>query len=130
MEKEGIVSLWIGFDENESTLQKYVTLIYSDEGEWLPSQFLLDFNIDMDDIDEPFIERVFHESSIGLLSDLIDGCSYDDVVIPGFEALRTNQLPSEINSAILIYNYEYSCDIKEVKRDGYSYVFIGSVPYE
>lgn len=52
------------------------------------------------------------------------------IVIPGFESLLVNELPPDINSAILIYNYEYNCDIKEVKRDGYNYVFIGSVQYE
>lgn len=40
MEKEGFTLLWIGLSESDVELQKYVTLVYTDDGERLPSQFL------------------------------------------------------------------------------------------
>ena len=58
MEKEGYVSLWIGNLESDEKLLEYVELVYTDDGEWLPSQFLQDFNIDIDDFNEDCIESV------------------------------------------------------------------------
>ena len=52
MEREGYVSLWIGNSKSDEELLEYVELVYTDDGDWLPSQFLQDFNIDINDFDE------------------------------------------------------------------------------
>ena len=82
MEKEGYVSLWIGNSKSDEELLEYVELVYTDDGDWLPSQFLQDFNIDIDDFDEDCIERVCREKEANLISELISGCSYGDIIIP------------------------------------------------
>ena len=50
MEQEGYVSLWIGKSESDEELLNYVETDYTEDGDCLPSQFLKDFNIDIDDI--------------------------------------------------------------------------------
>lgn len=60
MEKQGYISLWVGHIVNEEELNEYLELIYTDEGELLPSGFLRDFHIDLDEIDEDFIEKAVY----------------------------------------------------------------------
>ena len=47
MEREGYVSLWIGIIDSDLELSKYLELGYTDDGDYIPSQFLTDFNIDL-----------------------------------------------------------------------------------
>ncbi|AIQ15180.1 immunity 22 family protein [Paenibacillus durus] len=130
MEKEGIVSLWVGSIKSDNELMKYVTLIYDQEGECLPSQFIKDFNIDMDEFDEYFIERVFHEKELLHLDELIAGCSYEDIVIPNYITTFGNGLNKGTNCAILLYNFEYnSINTNEISNNNYSFKYIGSVKY-
>jgi Immunity protein 22 len=129
MEKQGYVSLWIGNIQNEAQLSDYLELIYTDEGDFQPSQFLRDFNIDMDDIDEDFIEKVVYHENCKKIKDLLHGCSYDDVVIPRFEAEVGSELPVNINAAILLYNFIYQGDRQDgIHNDG-GFRYIGSVSY-
>ncbi|WP_283945568.1 immunity 22 family protein [Bacillus subtilis] len=65
MERQNFVSLWIGSINDDESLSKYVELDYNeDEGDFLPSQFLIDFDIDIDELDEDFIEKVAHEKIV------------------------------------------------------------------
>lgn len=50
MEKEGYVSLWIGNIKSDDELMAYVELEYTDDGDCIPSKFLKDFSIDIDDL--------------------------------------------------------------------------------
>ncbi|WP_259425110.1 immunity 22 family protein [Bacillus velezensis] len=131
MERQNYVSLWIGSIKDNESLSKYVELVYNeDEGDFLPSQFLIDFDIDIDDLDEDFIEKVAHENSRNNLPALIDGCSYDSVILPRFEDIvGTTLLPDQINAAVLLYNFEYDGREKEINAKNYSFKFIGAVSY-
>ncbi|MBW8585563.1 MULTISPECIES: immunity 22 family protein [Bacillus] len=130
MERQNYVSLWIGSIKDNESLSKYVELVYNeDEGDFLPSQFLIDFDIDIDDLDEDFIEKVAHENSRNNLPALIDGCSYDSVILPRFEDMVGITLPDQINAAVLLYNFEYDGREKEINAKNYSFKFIGAVPY-
>ncbi|WP_339236049.1 immunity 22 family protein [Bacillus sp. FSL K6-1012] len=129
MEKQSFVSFWIGYIKNSSSLNDYVNLKYNeDEGDFLPSQFLIDFDIDIDDLDEDFIEKVAHENSCNNLTTLIGGCSYDSVILP---RLVGTAIPEQINAAVLLYNFEYDGREKEIndKNKNYSFKFIGAVSY-
>jgi hypothetical protein len=130
MEKEGFVSLWIGNIDSQDSLDEYAELIYTDEGEWLPSTFLADFNIDKDDFDEDFIEKICHEKNVKSLNELIAGCSYEDVVIPGFINVFGDDLPKGVNSAILLYNYEYDGNTKKTINGEQSFRYISTVQYK
>lgn len=129
MEREGFVSLWIGKMDSEDLMDKYVELIYTDMGEWLLSPFLTDFNININDFDEDFIEKVCHENDVKTLNRLIAGCSYEDVVISRFISIFDDKLPKGINSAILLYNFEYDGNIKEIEHDILSFKYVGTVKY-
>lgn len=129
MERQNFVSLWIGSINDDESLSKYVELDYNeDEGDFLPSQFLIDFDIDIDDLDEDFIEKVAHEKNCNNLPTLIGGCSYDSVILPRFENMVGTTIP-EINAAVLLYNFEYDGREKEINAKNYSFKFIGAVSY-
>ncbi|MEH7341876.1 immunity 22 family protein, partial [Priestia megaterium] len=81
MEKQGIVSIWLGNIKNQKQLEKYVDLTYDEEGESVPSKFFEDFNIDMDETDEDFIEKAVLEEKSDEISVLLEGCSYEEVII-------------------------------------------------
>ncbi|MEH7876157.1 immunity 22 family protein [Bacillus velezensis] len=130
MERQNYVSLWIGSIKDNESLSKYVELVYNeDKGDFLPSQFLIDFDIDIDDLDEDFIEKVAHENNRNNLPALIDGCSYDSVILPRFEDIVGTTLPDQINAAVLLYNFEYDGREKEINAKNYSFKFIGAVSY-
>ncbi|WKB36328.1 immunity 22 family protein [Terrilactibacillus sp. S3-3] len=82
MEKKGMVSLWLGNCLNKEELEKYVDLTYDDEGESVPSKFLLDFKIDMNEIDEDFIEKAVLNNPSNDLTKLLNGSSYEEVIVP------------------------------------------------
>ncbi|MCY9187579.1 immunity 22 family protein [Bacillus mojavensis] len=130
MERQNYVSLWIGSINDDESLSKYVELDYNeDEGDFLPSQFLIDFDIDIDDLDEDFIEKVAHEKACNNLPSLIGGCSYDSVILPRFENMVGTTIPEQINAAVLLYNFEYDGREKEINAKNYSFKFIGAVSY-
>ncbi|TXF66868.1 hypothetical protein FUA19_19865 [Bacillus subtilis] len=130
MERQNFVSLWIGSINDDESLSKYVELDYNeDEGDFLPSQFLIDFDIDIDELDEDFIEKVAHKKNCNNLSELIGGCSYDSVILPRFENIVGTAIPEQINAAVLLYNFEYDGSEKEINDKNYSFKFIGAVSY-
>ncbi|MEC1291035.1 immunity 22 family protein [Bacillus mojavensis] len=130
MERQNYVSLWIGSINDDESLSKYVELDYNEnEGDFLPSQFLIDFDIDIDDLDEDFIEKVAHEKACNNLPSLIGGCSYDSVILPRFENMVGTTIPEQINAAVLLYNFEYDGREKEINAKNYSFKFIGAVSY-
>ena len=107
MEKEGYVSLWIGNIKSDDELMAYVELEYTDDGDCIPSKFLKDFSIDIDDFDEDFIERVCHENKVSSISELISGCSYEEIILPKIEEKMEGQFQDKVNSAILLYNFDF-----------------------
>lgn len=129
MEKEGLVSIWIGKVKSEDFINKYVELDYSDDDECKPSKFFKDFKIDIDDIDEDFIETAVYEIKSNKLNDLLDGCSYSDIVIKNICGLEGDELKENYNSVILIYNYEYINKKKKIKKLGYEMIYLNTVSY-
>lgn len=128
MEKEGYVSLWVGSINSYEELSEYVSLIYTKEGEWKSSPFLKDYDIDMDDFDEDYIESVCIKNSVDSLEELICGCSYEEVVIPKFEKMLKS-FNEKINTAILLYNFEYDGTNRVIKTEDYYFKYIGTVMY-
>lgn len=129
MEREGYVSLWIGNSKSDEELLEYVELVYTDDGDFLPSQFLQDFNIDIDDFDEDFIERVCLDKEANSITELISGCSYEDVVMPKYENLISKVSSVKFNAGILLYNFQYDGNVKAVNNKDYQFKFIGAVEY-
>jgi len=109
MEKQGWVSIWLGNINDEDSIGEYVDLTYDEDGESVPSQFFIDFNIDMDEIDEDTIEKAVYKNSSSDISSLLDGCSYEEIVIPKIQ--KSINLKKSYNAVILIYNFEYNNEI-------------------
>ena len=129
MEREGFVSLWVGHAESDLSLLEYVRIKYSEDGDYLPSQFLKDFNIDIDEFDEDYIERICLNKETHSIEKLINGCSYEDIVIPKFKDLLSEDSFEKFNAGILLYNFQYDNKIKEINNSKNIFRFIGSVEY-
>lgn len=124
MEKQGWVSIWLGNINDEDSIGEYVNLTYDEDGESVPSQFFIDFNIDMDEIDEDTIEKAVYKNNSSDISALLDGCSYEEIIIP--KILKSINLKKSYNAVILIYNFEYK---NEISSTG-AFDFIAATNYE
>ncbi|UTR16757.1 immunity 22 family protein [Salipaludibacillus sp. LMS25] len=124
MEKQGWVSVWLGNTKEGDSISEYVDLTYDEVGESVTSKFFIDFSIDMDEIDEDTIEKVVYGKSSSDIHILLEGCSYEEVVIPKIK--KESDLKKPYNTVILIYNFKYSNEINYTRY----FDFIGSVEYE
>ncbi|MCI0765529.1 immunity 22 family protein [Bacillus sp. TL12] len=130
MEKEGMVSLWLGNIESEDFLEDYFHIKYTEDGDSILSPFIKDYHICMYDIDEDFIEIEFYLKRSDHLETLLAGCSYEEVVIPQMKRCASNMLEMKYNTIIMIYNYEYSGEITNKNENRYEMKYIGAVPYK
>ena len=110
MYKQGKVSIWLGNIKNKSLLDGDVDVTYDEDGDSIPSKFYLDFHIDMDETDENFIEKDYVSKKSDDLSKLLEGCSYDDVIIPTIK--KKINITKPYNALILIYNFDYENNIQ------------------
>lgn len=94
------------------------------DGESVPSQFFIDFNIDMDETNEDTIEKAVYKNSSSDISALLDGCSYEEIIIPKIK--NSINLKKSYNAVILINNFEY---IQEISSTG-AFDFITTTSYE
>lgn len=102
--------------KSDRELLEYVDLLYTDDGDYVQSPFLKDFDIDIDDFDEDYIERVCLDEVVNSIDSLISGCSYEDVVIPQYEKIVKGVSIVKYNAGILLYNFEYDGNIKYIKK--------------
>ena len=108
METENTVSIWVGNFESKSQLDEFLTLIYDDEGEVVPSLFYESYEIDIDDIDEDLIESEVYDVEHSNLKQMLKGASYEQTILRNLkeEGIKTVIPPS--NTIILLYNYDCS----------------------
>ena len=126
METENTVSIWIGNFESKSQLDEFLTLIYDDKGEVVPSLFYESYEIDIDDIDDDLIEAEFYDVEHSNLEQLIKGASYDQTILRNLKLERISTVIPPSNIIILLYNYHYSANV--VARENTR--FIGTVRYK
>lgn len=130
MEKEGYVSLWIGDVLSDEMLEEYLEVGYDDDGNGEKSAFLQDYEIELYDFDEDFAERIFCDEKTEELSKLLEGCSYEEIILPKFNELFSQNENEKFNSAILLYNFEYKGNVKMYEQENCKFEFIGLVQYE
>ncbi|RAS72843.1 immunity 22 family protein [Priestia endophytica] len=109
MEKQGSVSIWLGNVKRKEDLEKYVALKYDEDGDSLPSLFFRDFHINHYETDEDFFEVEWLEESNKNISKLLEGISYEEIIIP--KVKQYSELNKTYNSIILIYNFAYSGEV-------------------
>ncbi len=128
MEQEGFVSLWVGNVQSFEELDRLLTVSYSDEGDFIPSIFAKHFEIQI--YDEAVREAEYYEEVSSDLNRLLERFSYEDEIVPKFNALVQVELPSDINTVILLYNFKYNGKIVEAKISSNYLIYLGSVEYQ
>ncbi|MGX9706933.1 immunity protein 22 of polymorphic toxin system [Laceyella sediminis] len=124
MKKEGFVSLFIGNSDSYEELQKYVLVSYTEDGDAIPSKFEKDFGIEY--YDEDFREVEFYSQSSNDLRVLLEGFSYDEEIAPEFIDICGERLDQEVNSVILLYNFQYDRKVDKTNQ----FKFLGTVQYK
>jgi hypothetical protein len=124
MEKEGFVSLFIGNSNSYKELQNYILVSYTEDRDAIPSEFEKDFNIDY--YNEDFREVEFYNEPSNDLHVLLECFSYDEQIIPKFIEICGERLNQEVNSVILLYNFQYHGNVNETNQ----FRFLGTVQYK
>ncbi|MEM1504924.1 immunity 22 family protein [Domibacillus sp. 8LH] len=106
MEREGYVSLWVGNFASNEELQHYLLNFYDEDGEAAASMFEEEYRIEGHDSD--FREAEYFKEGSNQLSVLLEGGSYEEMVIPHFIKLKGEELPYPVKSMILFYHFKYS----------------------
>lgn len=127
MQKENFVSLWLGKIKSEKDMNKYLEIKYTKDGDSIISKFARDFNISRYDND--FSEVEFLDDLSNNVYELIEGFSYDDIIIPYFKNILGEDLESSYNAVILLYNFKYDNSVSEVNNEIGCIKFIGETRY-
>ncbi len=129
MEREGYVSIWIGIFSSDSELQKYLELGFTDDGDYIPSQFMKDYNIDVEDFEEDFLERNWINKATISINELIKRCSYEDRVLNEINTFKSDHNIEKLNTAVLLYNFQYDGKIECIEYDDCTLRFYGFVKF-
>ena len=126
METENTVSIWIGNFADQSQLDHYLQINYDEDGEAVPSQFLIENSIDMDDIDEDLIESEVYDVEHSNLEQMLKGASYEQTILRNLKEEGIKMIIPPSNTIILLYNYHYIANV--VARENTR--FIGTASYK
>lgn len=127
MLKEGFVSFWLGKINSSEELDHLLAISYTEDGNFIPSLFARSFDIER--YDDAFREAAFYDNDDNLLSRLLEGFSYDNVIIPKITSLCGKQLQSDYNAVILLYNFKYEGNKLESTLNTSNLEFLGVVEY-
>lgn len=125
--EEKRVSLWIGTFDSYDRMKDYFKNGYTEDGDRIESQF--EDNFEIEDIDEDLYEVQFYPEQLIAIKNLIEGCSYEEQVIPKFNEEINNADKISGNTVALLYDYMYNNEIKLREGEGYSISYIGTVRY-
>ena len=126
METENTVSIWIGNFTDQSQLDHYLQIHYDEDGEAVPSQFLMENGIDLDDIDDDWLEGQVYDMNHTNLEQMLKGASYEQTILGNLKGEGINTVIPPSNTIILLYNYDDSGNKKVTKNTR----FIGTVIYK
>lgn len=123
MTKENRVSLWLGYFSNEEDFYEYTDDSYDEDGNYSPSQFERDYEIE--GIEKDFVEKVYLEHPCQELEELLEDFTDSEEIIPQFRDLLKNRMLCKYNCIILMYNYEYEGEEVSSKME-----YIGTADYQ
>ena len=126
METENTASIWIGNFADKSQLDHYFQIRYDEDGEAVPSQFLIENGIDLDDIDDDWLEAQVDDRNHSNLEQMLKGASYEQTILRNLKEEGINTIIPPSNTIILLYNYHYIANV--VARENTR--FIGTVSYK
>ena len=126
METENTVSIWIGNFADQSQLDHYLQIHYDEDGEAVPSRFLIENGIDLDDIDDDWLEAQLYDRNHSNLEQMLKGASYEQTILRNLIGEGINAVIPQSNTIILLYNYDCSSNKKVTDNTR----FIGTVSYK
>ncbi|MGH1141659.1 immunity 22 family protein [Bacillus pseudomycoides] len=128
MEYKGMSSLWLGTSQSFQHLQEYVDIEYTEDGDSIDSKFGVNFGFGYYDEDQ--IEIMFYEEPKIHIEEILLDFSYSEVIIPIFKDLMKKvNVEDRMNSAIVLYDFQYDAEKVEDTYEGLEFIFIGAVPY-
>jgi hypothetical protein len=106
MNVENKVSIWFGKFDTEVGLDAFLEIDYDEDGDSVPSLFMIAFGIDYYDEDfrEAFLDNNLNKASL-------ENVSYSETFV---DKIETDF--SKYNCAILLYDYDYSGEILETEN--------------
>jgi len=129
MRIENRVSLWLGNALDPETLDEYVRLRYSEDGDIIPSRLMTDFGIEA--YDENFREAEVLPVASSRLQEIFAGFSYEKQITDAYESAFGSELDSKCNAVILLFNYDATIPAGQTAvSDGLSLRYYGAVAYE
>lgn len=124
-----MVSVWFGVSESFQTLEEYLDIEYTEDGDAIDSKFGTNFEFGY--YDEYNIEICFYKDPKNNIENLLSDFSYSELFIPKItELINGESLSHGINSVIVLYNFKYSEVKSEDEFKNIEMKFIGTAPYE
>lgn len=128
MESKGQVSIWIGNFSEFKELERYVQTDYTEDGDGIDSKFETDFGIEY--YDEDFREINMLDEPQESFTCMIQEHSYYKSIIENYTKENSDYLGDKYNSIILLYNFKYNQNIKEIKGRDMYIRYVASVEYD
>ncbi|MGE7955803.1 immunity 22 family protein [Pseudomonas sp. NPDC089530] len=121
------VSIWIANTNwEDSTLREVLKPSYSEDGDFLGSEFTNAFALGYIDDDKIEAETIELTTSF---ADAIDGFSYDTDILNDMKIKKILSNDTPIDTIVLIYDYEFNASTDaEAIRDKY-FLYIGKFEY-
>ncbi|MCI3912756.1 immunity 22 family protein [Pseudomonas viridiflava] len=122
------VSIWTAFTEwQPSILQAVMEPKYSEDGDFLGSEFSNVFSLGFTDDDTVEADKVETTNS---LSKAVEGCSYDSDIIESIKKKSILTTEDPIDTIVAIYNYSFSGEPKSSYIREKMFFYRGSFEYE
>ncbi|MGE8097432.1 immunity 22 family protein [Pseudomonas fluorescens] len=121
------VSIWVANTNwEESTLREVMTPAYSEDGDFLGSEFTNTFSLGFVDDDSIEADKVELTKS---LSEAIDGFSYDTDISADFKQKNISSPIHKIDTLVLVYDYKYfgAPLTSSIRRE--QFFFLGNFEY-
>ncbi|MFF2342700.1 immunity 22 family protein [Bacillus mycoides] len=129
MEYSVMVSVWFGVSKSFESLEEYVDIEYTEDGDSIDSKFGKNFEFDY--YDEDNIEICFYEDPKNNVEDILKDFSYSELIIPKIkELINADNLVYSINSVIVLYDFKYNEAKSEDESENIEIKFIGNVLYK
>jgi Immunity protein 22 len=125
MRKDGVVSLWEGRADSSTSLDAYLGISYSENGDYIPSLFASDFGIGY--YDEDFREARYFEKPLHSVRDLLQDFSYASTIVPRFEQISGSYYDQPIDAIVLLYNFNYDGPIRAIAEGPVQLQYTGAV---
>jgi len=125
MEKDHVVSLWLGRATSADDFWNALEVEFSEDGDFVGSAFSKAFGIEY--YEDGLREAQHFHGPVTSFTSMAAGASYQDVVLPRFVGLGVD-LDTSTNCLVFLYNYDHNLPMK-ASLPGLELRFIGSVSY-